>query len=197
LKDKVQRPLENNSTIMFTKRLTDDEVDEEEITGVSAADPLELFRDRSWYKPPRPSTPVNFRSTDIELDDRRDYMPDEFIPKIIHQITAGPHSVALMLHKDASPERILEVLRRRTGITGNRKVTITDEGDIKKGKPGLVFLVPISNVTAPKNMPVQLIEARVFFGTQSRQCFNLLEKRRWMIVGKLTGRLLAQLNPLR
>jgi hypothetical protein len=169
LKEKVPRPLENNSTIMFARKLTDDEIEEEEISGVPAVDPLELFRDRSWYKPPRPMTPVNFRSSDIEFDDRRDYIPDEFIPKIIHQITAGPHYVSLVLRQDASMERILEVLRRRTGITGKWRGTITDEGNTKENKLRRVFLVPVSNVTVPKNMPIQLIEARVFFGTLERK----------------------------
>jgi hypothetical protein len=169
LKDKLPRPLENNSIVMFMKRLTDEEIEEEEVSRVPAADPLDLFRDRSWYKPPRPMTPIDFCSTDIEYDDHRDYVSEEFIPKIIHQITAGPHHVVLMLRKDATPERILEVLRRRTGITGNWRVTITDQGDIKKGNPGKVFLVPISNVVVPKNLPAELIEARVFFGTLERK----------------------------
>jgi hypothetical protein len=105
-KVKIPRPLENNSTVMFAKRLTDDEVDEEEAAGVAAADPLELFHDRSWYKPPRP---VNYYSIDPEPEDLTD-----LAPKIMHLITTGPHTVRLMLRTDASIERITEVLRRRT-----------------------------------------------------------------------------------
>jgi hypothetical protein len=154
---------------MFTKRLTDDEIDEEEVTGVEAADPLELFHNRNWYKPPRPMTPVNFRSSDLELDDRRDYTPDEFVPKLTHIITDGPHTVRLMLHKDASMERILEVLRTRTGITGNWEGKITEEGSVKENKPRKVFLVPISNITVTKTSAVEMTEARVFFGRLERK----------------------------
>jgi hypothetical protein len=141
LKEKLPRPLENNSIVMFEKHLTDEEVDDEEISGVPAVDPLELFRDRAWYKPPRPSTPVVFRSTEFEYDDQHPY--EDVVPKLIHQIAAGPHNVVLMLRKDATPERILEVLYRRTGISGKWQVVITDEGDAKKGTPRKVLLVPL------------------------------------------------------
>jgi hypothetical protein len=117
-KKELSRPLENNSVVMFEKRLIDDEPDDEEISGIPAADPMQLFLDRSWYKPPRPSTPVAFLSTVPEFDDQRPF--EDGAPKIIHHIAAGPHNVSLLLRQDATPERILEVLYRRTGISGNR-----------------------------------------------------------------------------
>jgi hypothetical protein len=73
-----------------------------------------------------------------------------------------------MLHKDASIERITEVLRRRTGITGEWTGRITSEGDIKANKPRWFELTPI-RVTAPKDLPEEMIEARVFFGTLERK----------------------------
>jgi hypothetical protein len=196
LKEKLPRPLENNSIVMF-ERLTDEEVEEEEVSGVPAADPMDLFRDRSWYRPPRPMTPVDFRSTEVEYDDQR--VTEDFIPKIIHQITAGPHQVTLMLKKDAPPERILEVLYRRTGIAGKWKVTITDEGDIKKGSPRKVLLESIGDVAVPKDAPKEMIEARVFFGTLERKssCCSLREKQSWTIVGKWIGPSREQRNPHR
>jgi hypothetical protein len=111
-KKPLPRPLENNSTVMFEKRRVDDEPDEEEISVIPAADPMQLFTDRTWYKPPRPSTPVCFQSIEQEFDDQRDY--EDGIPKIIHEITAGPHRARLVLRQDATSERILDVLHRRT-----------------------------------------------------------------------------------
>jgi hypothetical protein len=70
------RPLENNQVLHFTKRLTGDESDEEEIAGVSPADPLALFKDRSILTPPRPMTPVRFHSTDPEPEDRGEHDSD-------------------------------------------------------------------------------------------------------------------------
>jgi hypothetical protein len=150
-----------------TCQLTDEEVNEEEVSGVPAVDPLDLFRDRSWYKPPRPSTPVVFRSIDSEPDDVRLY--EDGVPKLVHQIAAGPHNVALMLRQNATPERILEVLYRRTGISGKWQVVITDEGDVKKGRPRQVLLVPQAEITLPKDLPRELIETRVFFGILERK----------------------------
>jgi hypothetical protein len=63
----------------------------------------------------------------------------------------------------------LEVLYRRTGISRKWQVVITDEADIKKGTPRKVLLVPITEVTVPKSLPTELIEARVFFGTLERK----------------------------
>jgi hypothetical protein len=108
-------------------------------------------------------TPVNFQSLDPETEDR-----NEFIPKIIHLIRTSPHTVQLLLRTDASIERIVEVLRLRTGITGKWEGRIESEGDIKRNMPRVVELVPIS-VTAPKNLPADLIEAKVFFGTLERK----------------------------
>jgi hypothetical protein len=51
-KQPLKRPLENNAVVMFAKRRVDDEPDDEEISGVPAADPMALFHDRNWYKPP-------------------------------------------------------------------------------------------------------------------------------------------------
>jgi hypothetical protein len=166
-KEKLPRPLENNSVVMFEKRLTDEEVNEEEISGVPAADPMDLFRDRSWYRAPRPSTPVLFRSIDAEYDDVRLY--EDGIPKLAHQVAAGPHNVTLLLRRDATPERILEVLYRRTGIKGNWRVVVTDEGDVKSGKPRKVLLTPLEDITFPTDLPTELVETRVFFGTFERK----------------------------
>jgi hypothetical protein len=44
----LPRPLANKSMVMFERRLTDEEPDDEEISGVPAADPMALFLDRSW-----------------------------------------------------------------------------------------------------------------------------------------------------
>jgi hypothetical protein len=104
---------------------------------------------------------------DAEFDDQRNF--EDGSQKIIHQITAGPHRIQLMLRQDASPDRILDVLYRRTGITGGWKVTVTEEGDPKTGAPRKVFLVPTTKVTVPNGIPNEMIEARVFFGTLERK----------------------------
>jgi hypothetical protein len=103
------------------------------------------------------------RRSGIEYDDECSF--EDMVPKLIHQIAAGPQNVTLMLRRDATPERILEVLHRRTRISGKWQVVITDEGDVKKGTPRKVLLVPVSEITVPKSLPTELIEARVFFGT--------------------------------
>jgi hypothetical protein len=83
--------------------------------------------------------------------------------------------------------RIVEVLRRRTGITGKWEGRIESEGDIKRNMPRVVELIPIS-VTASKNLPAELIEAKVFFGTLERKGSVAREashmKPTWMIGGK-------------
>jgi hypothetical protein len=163
----LPRPLENNSIVMFEARRTDEEPDEEEISGVPAADPMALFHDRSWYKPPRPSTPVCFHSIETEYDDQRTF--EDGVPKIRHQIAAGPHNVSLILRKDASPERILEVLRRRTGISGGWKVVITNEGNVKDNTPRQVLLIPMTEIAVPSGIPTEMKEVRVFFGTLERK----------------------------
>jgi hypothetical protein len=89
-KIKPKRPLENNSLIMFERRLVDGEVDEDEASGVAPVDPLDLFRNRDWYQPPRPMTPVSFQSIEPEEEDLADHAP-----KIIHEIITGPHKVRL------------------------------------------------------------------------------------------------------
>jgi hypothetical protein len=49
-KIKTTRPIENNQTLHFTRSLTTDEVDEDEIAGIPPLDPMALFKDRSlWY----------------------------------------------------------------------------------------------------------------------------------------------------
>jgi hypothetical protein len=52
-------------------------------------------------------------------------------------------------------------------ITGEWQGKIKDEGDIKANTPRCVELTPI-NVTAPKDLPAEMIEARVYFGTLER-----------------------------
>jgi hypothetical protein len=165
--EKLPRPLENNSVVMFERHLTDEEVRDEEISGVPAVDPMELFHNRAWYRPPRPATPVHFRSIDEETDDMRAY--EDGIPKLTHQVAAGPHNVTLLLRHNATPERILEVLYRRTGISGKWQVVITDEGDVKLDRPRKVLLVPQEDITFPKDLPMQLVETRVFFWTLERK----------------------------
>jgi hypothetical protein len=101
---KTQRPLENNSTIMFARRAVDEEEpNEDEQSGIEPVDPLALFHDPNWYKPPRPMTPVVYRNYAPETEDLAD-----FHAKIVHEINAGPHVVRLMLRKDASIERIVK-----------------------------------------------------------------------------------------
>jgi hypothetical protein len=149
---------------MFARRSVDEEEpDEDEVSGIEPADPLALFHDPNWYQPPRPMTPVIFRSYEPEVEDLADHFP-----KIIHEINAGPHMVRLMLRQDESIERIIEVLRRRTGITGTWNGTITAEGSIKDGTPRRVALTPVQ-ITAPAGLPEKIQEVRVFFGTLERK----------------------------
>jgi hypothetical protein len=75
----------------------------------------------------------------------------------------------LCLAKDASIERVIELLRRRTGITDQWEGRVETEGDIKKKlSPRVIQLAPI-NVTSPPNLPPEITEARVFFGTLERK----------------------------
>jgi hypothetical protein len=91
------------------------------------------------------------------------------VPKIRHQIAAGPHNVSLILRKDATPERILEVLHRRTSISGGWRVVITNEGDVQKGIPRQVILVPMTEIAVPTGIPTEMKEARVFLRTLERK----------------------------
>jgi hypothetical protein len=168
-KDPLPRPLANNSIVMFERRLTDEEVDPEDVSGIPAADPMQIFRDRAWYKPPRPSTPVCFNSIETEIDDLRSF--EDGVPKIRHVIAAGPHNVSLILRQNASPDRILEVLFRRTGIQGEWNVKIVDEGDVKKGTPRRALLTPLKAPIVPQNITptVEEGEFRIFFGTIERK----------------------------
>jgi hypothetical protein len=105
------------------------------------------------------------------LDPRFDAEPEdreEYVEKIMTQIKAGPHLVTLCLAKDASMERVIEVLRRRTGISGQWQGRVEQEGDATKSIPRMIELAPI-NVTAPPNLPGAMTEARVFFGTLERK----------------------------
>jgi hypothetical protein len=155
---KTTRPMENNQTLTFTKRLTRDE-EEEEATGIPPLDPLALFEDRSIWTPPRPSTPGHFRSFMPEPEDRIEYTE-----KIMTKIIAGPHIAMLCLAKDATVERAIEILHRRTGITGKWEGRIASPGDPKKCEPRVIELTPIS-VQAPPNLADNLTETRIFFGT--------------------------------
>jgi hypothetical protein len=117
------------------------------------------LKDRSLWTPRRPSTPVHFHNYDPEPEDRW-----EHTPKIMTRIKAGPHVVMPCLAKDASIERVIEVLRRRTGITGQWEGRVESEGDAKKEIPRVIELAPIK-VTSPQNLPPEITEARVFFET--------------------------------
>jgi hypothetical protein len=175
---KTTRPLENNQVLHFAKRLTGDEADEEEIAGVGPADPLALFKDRSIWTPPRPLTPVRFHGTDPEPEDS-----GEYIEKIMTQIIAGPHQVILCLAKNASIERAIEVLHRRTGITGKWEGRVTTEGGMKKGTPRVIELTPIE-VRGPPGLPQAMSETRIFFGT--------LEHKGAYYIGNEPGETLTQ-----
>jgi hypothetical protein len=99
--------LENNQTIHFTRHLVDDE-DEEDVNVSPPEDPLTLFKCLSYWKPPRASTPVHF--TDFRLN-----QDDELDTHVVTPIIASPHIVTLVLPKDASVEKVIEVFHRRTG----------------------------------------------------------------------------------
>jgi hypothetical protein len=51
-KIKTKRPLENNSLIMFGRRPVDDEVDEDEVSGVAPVEPLHCFTTLTGINPP-------------------------------------------------------------------------------------------------------------------------------------------------
>jgi hypothetical protein len=132
-------------------------------------DPMALFHDRSWYKPPRPSTPVCFKSLETRIDDLRNF--EDGVSKIRHVIAAGPHNVSLILRRDVTPKRILEVLHRRTGIQGGWNAKILDEGDVKKGTPRRVLLTPMTERIVPQgfSLAIEMGEFRIFFGTIERK----------------------------
>jgi hypothetical protein len=110
---------------------------------------------------------VYFRSFEEENEDMRSY--DGGTPRLVHHIAAGPHNVMLLLRQDVTPERMLEILYRRTGISGKWNVTIVDAGDVKTLRPRKVLLTPLQEPVIPKDLPLQLIETRVFFGTLERK----------------------------
>jgi hypothetical protein len=88
----------------------------------------------------------------------------EHTEKIMTQIIAGPHQAMLCLAKDATVERAIQVLRRRTGITGKWEGRVTTEGDIKKCQPRVIELTAI-DVKSPSGLPPASTETRISFGT--------------------------------
>jgi hypothetical protein len=162
-KIKTVRPLVNNSAICFERRLVGDEVDEDVVAGIvdeEEFDPLRLFKDQTNWKPPRPSTPVHFSCFDTEPEYKHEYLP-----KVMHEVHAGPHLIRLLLPVDAPMEKVIEVMGRRTGITGRWEGRVLSEADEKMGKPRVIKLKPKEDVKSPAGLPPEISEARVFFGT--------------------------------
>jgi hypothetical protein len=118
------RPMENNQTIPFVRRLVDEEEEERSIfppkdplelfqINIYAGGPLELFHELSNGNPPRPSTPMH-------LSDLRAESGDKYTERVITKIIVQPHQATLCLAKNASIERIIEIFKRRTGLNGVR-----------------------------------------------------------------------------
>jgi hypothetical protein len=102
--------MENNQTIHFVRRMSDED-EEEELSVFPPKHPLELFHDLSNWKPPRPSTPMHF--SDLQMESG-----DEYAERVITVVIAQPHQVTLCLAKNAPVERVIEVFKMRTGLDG-------------------------------------------------------------------------------
>jgi hypothetical protein len=151
------RPLENNQTIHVMHRFEEEDGEDERLAA-PPVDPLALFKDLSTWKPPRPSTPVHF--TDFRPD------PDSWDDdrRVVTHVVTSPHTVTLLLPKNASVEKVIEVFQRRTGLDGRW------EGRIASDKvPRVVEIRAVIAPSAPAGEPRALSEVRVFFGTQGQK----------------------------
>jgi hypothetical protein len=152
----------NNQMIHFVRRLADED-EEEERSIFPPKDPLELFHGLSNWKPPRPSTPIHF--SDLRMESG-----DEYAERVISIVIAQPHQVTVCLAKNAPIERVIEVLKRRTGLDG-----VWDDRIASDKVPRVVELTPRIAPSVPCGFPQELAEARVFFGTlEHKGVFNCL-----------------------
>jgi hypothetical protein len=146
--------LENNQDIHFTRRLVDNDEDEEGSVSLPE-DPLALFKDLSIWKPPLPSTPAHFTDMRVDPEDL-----DDVDTRVETEIIASPHKVNLVLPKNATIERTIEMFQKMTCLDGTWEGRITSD-EVPRVAELRVMRPPSFDPGDPKI----LVETRIFFGT--------------------------------